>query len=153
MHIDLIDETDELLEEQEQLLRDILQFTVTKEQVKADCELSVVIVSDEEIKQLNANYRGKDTPTDVLSFPMYTKEQIRKHNEAYPLLLGDLVISFERAKAQAKEYDHSFMRELAFLAVHGLLHLLGYTHDTVDNERIMFQKQEAILKEFQLERT
>lgn len=153
MHIDLIDETNELSTEQDELLRNILYSTCKAEGIQHEGELSVVIVHNEQIKQLNNDYRHKNEATDVLSFPLLEREDILQHNGSYPLALGDIVISVEKAKEQAKDYGHSFERELAFLAVHGLLHLLGYTHDTEENEQLMFTKQEAILKEFHLERS
>lgn len=153
MQIDLIDETNKLTDEHEQLLRNILYFTVEKEKIDKKSELSIVILSNEQIKQLNNDYRNKNEATDVLSFPLLERDDIVDHDGTYPLVLGDIVISIDKAKEQAREYNHSFTRELSFLAVHGLLHLLGYTHDTKETERVMFTKQEAILKEFQLERT
>src|SRR5690625_3828351 len=130
MHIDLTDETGKMTTELEQLLRDILQYAAKEEAIHDESELSVVIVTNEQIKQLNYNYRQKNEATDVLSFPLHERDDIMESDGAYPLALGDIVISHERAVDQAKQYEHSLNRELAFLAVHGFLHLLGYTHDT-----------------------
>ncbi len=116
-------------------------------------DLSLTIVDDLEIQRLNREYRGVDSPTDVLSFPLWEPDEdwvISEEEETVPL--GDLVISLPRVKEQAKEYNHSFERELGFLAVHGFLHLLGYDHETEEEEKEMFQQQEAILQAIGLTR-
>ena len=97
-------------------------------------EVSVSIVDNTEIRHLNRKYRGIDAPTDVLSFPM----------DGY--VLGDIVISLEKAVEQAEEFGHSIERELGFLAAHGMLHLLGYDHKDEDSESEMFTAQEEILE-------
>jgi probable rRNA maturation factor len=110
-------------------------------------EISVTFVNDEEIQEINRTYRQMDKPTDVLSFPMYEadEEEIEVFEDE-PLLLGDIIISIPTAIAQAEEYNHSFDRELGFLAVHGFLHLLGYDHEEGElAEKEMFAKQEEIL--------
>jgi probable rRNA maturation factor len=110
-------------------------------------EISVTFVNDEEIQEINRTYRQMDKPTDVLSFPMYEadEEEIEVFEDE-PLLLGDIIISIPTAIAQAEEYNHSFDRELGFLAVHGFLHLLGYDHEEGElAEQEMFAKQEEIL--------
>ena len=118
-------------------------------------EVSVTFVDNEAIRELNRNYRGKDAPTDVLSFPLYEDDEDfddgfvmpeDAEEEDAPTALGDIVISVERAKAQAVEYGHSFERELAFLAVHSTLHLLGYDHERSEEEdREQRRRQEEIL--------
>lgn len=154
MQIDIIDENEYLSEKNHDLLLRILTHTLHEEKVPKHAELSVSIVTNDEIKQLNKTYRNIDKETDVLSFPMidFSEENIAEVNESEYLLLGDIVISYDRAVEQANEYGHSFERELAFLAVHGLLHLLGYTHDEETDEKEMFSKQEQILQVFHLER-
>jgi len=151
MNIEFIDETNELETSTIVLIQDVLEAAAQKENVKQQAELSVAIVTNEEIQQLNKQYRNKDVPTDVLSFPL-EDEFPMVEDEDFPQLLGDIIISIEKVKEQAEEYGHSFERELAFLAVHGFLHLVGYTHDNEEEEMVMFGKQEAILQEFQLER-
>jgi len=99
-----------------------------------DTEVSVSIVGNEEMRSLNREYREIDAPTDVLSFPQDGA------------VLGDIVISLEKAVEQAKEYGHGIERELGFLTAHGMLHLLGYDHEDEDSEREMFAAQEEILK-------
>lgn len=109
-------------------------------------EVSVVVTGDEEIRTLNREFRGIDEPTDVLSFPL--EEWEGDPAEGVPvgeILLGDVVISLERARSQADEYGHSLLRELGFLAVHGVLHLLGYDHETEDDRRAMREREEAVL--------
>jgi len=114
--------------------------------------VSLTFTDDEGIRELNRRFRGVDAPTDVLSFPM--REAGEEGPEALPAgeaafeeeePLGDIVISLPRALAQAEEYGHSAEREIGFLFVHGLLHLLGYDHDTEEREREMFSRQEAVL--------
>jgi len=121
-----------------------------------DAEVSIVLTDDEEIHALNRDYRGVDRPTDVLSFPLLEGEDGAVRLDAYPegepVALGDIVISLERAREQADEYGHSLSRELAFLTVHGILHLLGYDHDTHERERVMRAKEEAILDSLDLRR-
>lgn len=118
----------------------------------AAAEVSLTIVGDQEIRALNNEYRGIDRPTDVLSFPLYEPEEIPplRSREAGagkgpPLLLGDVVISLPRAREQADAFGHSLERELCFLAVHGVLHLLGYDHGEPGEERRMREETEAVL--------
>jgi probable rRNA maturation factor len=109
-------------------------------------EVSVTVTDDDEIHRLNREYRQVDRPTDVLSFPLWEPDEdwvIGEEEEYVPL--GDIVISLPRAREQASEYGHSLKREMGFLAVHGLLHLLGYDHETEEQEREMFSRQEEIL--------
>ena len=111
-----------------------------------NCELSVTLTDDERIHALNREYRGIDRPTDVLSFPMYSFSDGDAPPEEGEFTLGDVVISVERAEAQAKEYGHSTRREIAFLTVHSILHLLGWDHETSpEDERAMFAKQDEIM--------
>lgn len=127
-----------------------------------DAEVSVVLTTDEEIRELNLEYRGIDSPTDVLSFPLWENGDpgqvidpdtaSRSVAPGEPVALGDIVISLPRAVAQAEEYGHSLRRELAFLTVHGTLHLLGYDHVTQELEKTMRAKEEAILASLDLRR-
>ncbi len=109
-----------------------------------DYVLSVHLVSDDTIQQLNAVYRAKDSPTDVLSFPLDKGEFVLPPGE--PVNLGDVVVSYPRAVAQAEEYGHSVERELAYLVAHGVLHVLGYDHELEDEQRVMRQKEEDALQ-------
>ena len=110
----------------------------------------------ERIKEINRDYRGKDTPTDVISFAIQEGEDfpfdLLELDEDIPQDFGDLFISIDKASEQAKDYGHSFERELGFLALHGFLHLNGYDHMTPEDEKEMFGLQKEILKEYGLER-
>ncbi|MGM8214145.1 rRNA maturation RNase YbeY [Bacillaceae bacterium W0354] len=154
MIIDLIDETGELEETQFDLIEKLLQYTAENEEIDENAEMSITFVNNDEIQSINKQYRGKDQPTDVISFALEElgEDEIEVVGESLPVHLGDIIISVERAKEQASEYDHSFERELGFLAVHGFLHLLGYDHQTVEEEKEMFERQENILQEFGLKR-
>ncbi|MBQ2985175.1 MAG: rRNA maturation RNase YbeY [Clostridia bacterium] len=112
-------------------------------------EITVTLVDDEAIHEINRSYRNVDRPTDVISFPSEEGECIAAIPDGF---LGDIIISLPRAAAQAEEYGHSFRRELSFLAVHGTLHLLGYDHMTDDEAKEMFGLQEDILREMGIER-
>ena len=151
MEIDILDQTNELTEEQTTLLEDILSFSAKQEQIAHEVELSVSIVTNETIQEMNHMYRDKDQPTDVLSFQMDHVQQMDPDNHL-PIMMGDIVISIDKVREQRERYNHSFEREICFLAVHGFLHLIGYTHDNKENEMVMFEKQDAILEAFQLER-
>lgn len=112
-----------------------------------NCEISVSIVDNEEIRQINKQFRNIDRATDVLSFPMLTFEEgeAAERNEKDEIILGDIIISLERAREQAEEYGHSLLREIAFLTAHSMLHLLGYDHMTPEEEADMFGRQKEIL--------
>lgn len=111
-------------------------------------EVSLTIVENKRMQEINREYRQIDRPTDVLSFPLYEPEEefVLEEEEEF-VTLGDIVISMPQAQLQAKEYGHSLQREVAFLAVHGFLHLLGYDHETEEEEKEMFARQEEILKQ------
>ncbi len=126
---------------------------------RTDVEISVVLIDNEGIRDLNNMHRGIDRATDVLSFPMFEYdedgeiiEDYAEFNEMGELCLGDIVISLERAHEQAEEYGHSFEREVGFLSVHSMLHLLGYDHMTPEDEEEMFGYQKDILNEIGLTR-
>jgi probable rRNA maturation factor len=135
------------------LLEQVLQQGLISHQ-KPDAEVSVVLVNDQDIWKLNLEYRGVDRPTDVLSFAM--EEDISGTAiilpEDAPELLGDIYISVERTIEQAKEYQHPLERELCYLAVHGLLHLLGFDHQASDDTALMRAAEEQILARFSLGR-
>lgn len=154
LEIDYIDETGELAPEQVQQILQLLQLAANREEVTGDSELSLTFVDNEKIHEINREYRGIDRPTDVISFALEenTEGEMEIIGQDMPRVLGDIIISIPRAKQQAEEYGHSFMRELGFLAVHGFLHLLGYDHGTKEEEQQMFSKQEEILQEFGLTR-
>ncbi len=122
--------------------------TVKYEKFTAPYEVSISVVTDQEIHDLNLRFRNMDKPTDVLSFPLLTfaEDEVLHPNEVGEILLGDIVISMDTAKRQAVEYGHSLERELGFLTVHSMLHLLGYDHMTPEEEKEMFQRQTEILE-------
>lgn len=126
----------------------VIEATAADQQVH-DIEVSISLITDEEIHKLNRDYRGKDAPTDVLSFALRDEDSVLQ--EAGELeLLGDILISVPTASRQAEEYGHSLERELAFLAVHGFLHLLGYDHAATEQEQEMFGIQERILTSLEI---
>jgi len=110
-----------------------------------DVSVSITLVDDEAITDLNRDHRGLARPTDVLSFSQLEGEEMGDLPEGEPLPLGDIVISLERCLAQAADYGHSFERELGFLTAHGMLHLLGWDHQTPEEEAAMMAKTEEIL--------
>lgn len=138
-----------------QLIEEVLQFAAREEQIAEGAEVSITFMSDEEIQEVNREYRGIDAPTDVISFALEEEaegELLIISTEEMPLMLGDIIISLDTAKRQSEEYNHSFEREMGFLALHGLLHLLGYDHMNEVDEQKMFGRQKAILDAFGLER-
>ncbi|MCM3596274.1 rRNA maturation RNase YbeY [Metabacillus idriensis] len=154
MIIDMADETELLTEEQLEMVETLLQFAADAESIAQDAELSVTFVDNEKIKEINRDYRSKDQVTDVISFAMEEQGEgeVSIVGVDMPPVLGDIIISVPRAAEQAEEYGHSFTRELGFLAVHGLLHLLGYDHMTEEDEKKMFGKQKEILDAYGLKR-
>ena len=110
-----------------------------------DAEVSVTLTNDAHIHALNRDYRGVDRPTDVLSFALTESEEPEIFDAPGGVVLGDLVISLERAAAQAETYGHSFLRELSFLTVHGMLHLLGYDHIEEEERLEMEEEQRRVM--------
>ena len=133
-------------------LKKVIRAALDAEGVDVPCEINVLVTNDAGIHRVNADMRDVDAPTDVLSFPMFDLKPGDKPSEADAdpatglVPLGDMCISFERAKAQAKEYGHDHRRELAYLAVHSVLHLLGYDHmDDGPMKAQMREREETIL--------
>lgn len=159
----LIDNRQELIavdEKLEVLVQKTVSAVFAYEENEENYEVSISFVNDDEIQDLNKEYRGIDNATDVLSFPMMEFEEdgeSLEEDEEFEYIeeelpLGDIVISMDRAKAQAEEYGHSFERELAFLLVHGMLHLLGYDHEEEKDEKVMIKAQEEILEILKISR-
>ena len=123
---------------------------------KSKLYISITLTTPNNIQKINKEYREIDKPTDVLSFPMFEKEEIdekvKKQEFAFEDVLGDIVISIEQVEIQAKEYAHSFERELAYMVVHGFYHLMGYDHMVEEDKTIMRQKEENILKLLEITR-
>ena len=146
----------------ETVVKKVVEGCLDYEECPYEAEVSVMFTNDEEIRQINKEYREIDTPTDVLSFPSNeydTPGDFSKledmvadcfHPETGELMLGDIVISVDRAELQAMEYGHSMEREVAFLTAHSMFHLFGYDH-MEDNDRIsMEEKQNSVLEKLQI---
>lgn len=134
----------------EDLIRDGFKIAARLENLSSPWSVSVTFVDDAKIRELNLDYRNRNSATDVLSFPLDDAEN--SPLPGVPRMLGDIVISLERAIEQAKEYGHSTQREVVFLAVHGFFHLLGYDHQSKGEETVMREKEERVLKELNLGR-
>jgi probable rRNA maturation factor len=147
------------------LIEDIVDYALKEEGVAVDYEVSITLVDNEEIRQLNSEFRGIDRATDVLSFPMLNYPAGRVFRECYQdnkfgpgdldgdkLLLGDTVLSLEKAQEQGFEFGHGFKREACYLTIHSVLHLLGYDHMENDEKKIMRLREEEILEKFDLSR-
>jgi probable rRNA maturation factor len=152
--IDFLDETNEVKEEHIELVEKLVQHAATVEEISGEAEVSITFVTNEAIHEINREYRDKDQPTDVISFALEEmgEGEVQIIGEDLPRVLGDIIISIDRTREQAEQFGHSFERELGFLAVHGLLHLLGYDHMNEADEKIMFGKQDEILVSFGLGR-
>lgn len=149
------DRTEIVTDDSMELIRNVLNHAAKMENLVGNPEISITFMTDEEIRQINAEYRGKDKATDVISFAleeMSEGEVAIVQEEDMPIVLGDIIISVETAKRQAAEYGHDEKREIGFLALHGFLHLLGYDHLTEEDEKKMFGRQKDILSSFGLER-
>lgn len=134
----------------EALITQAVKVCLEAENVSTDLEISVLLVDNKGIHEINAEFRDMDKPTDVLSFPQFnSKEEIAK---AGYCALGDMVLSLEMAQAQACEYNHSFEREVGFLTVHSMLHMLGYDHDTDMHTEEMQARERAIMEQLKLMR-
>ena len=140
--------TDEEIKELDKV-HEILLFAMEKEKL-VNTSFDIIIVDNDYIHNLNKNYRNIDRETDVITFALEDDEQVI--NGSDERILGDIYISLEKAKSQAVEYGHSFLRELSFLAVHGFYHLLGYDHMNEEEEKVMFAKQEEVLRDYGITR-
>lgn len=141
------------------LIRKVIRAALLAEGLTAPCEIDVLLTGDAGIQALNREQRGVDSPTDVLSFPEFELSlgELPGEEDADPgtglIPLGDMVINLERAAAQAKEYGHSNRRELAYLVIHSVLHLLGYDHmDEGPEKARMREREEAVLESLDLRR-
>jgi probable rRNA maturation factor len=158
---DILDVKEEFVDK----LKNVIEFALKEEQVNIKCEVSLVFVDNSEIKEINKDTRGIDKETDVLSFPMLEYENKKVFKEMYldykflpsdfdgeELVLGDIVLSLEKAMEQSKEYNHSYEREAAYLVVHSVLHLLGYDHMEDEDKKIMRNREEEILNKLDITR-
>lgn len=131
----------------ERLIESCTRAALEEEEISEDAQVSVTLVDNEAIREINREHRNIDSATDVLSFPLGDDDSFDTDPDTGAILLGDIVISLERAAEQAREYGHSFRREVAFLITHSLFHLLGYDHvDSKEDEKLMFGKQEKVLE-------
>ena len=151
---DKIEVNDELIN----IINEVCEQSLKAEEMNVPYQISLLFVDNEEIREIHRDTRGMDKATDVLSFPMleYPKDKVfkdvykdTKFNEIYldgdELVLGDMVLSLERAKEQSIEYNHSFNREVCYLVVHSILHLLGYDHMEDEEKKRMREREEEIL--------
>ena len=154
IYIDYSNEQDKLSppENFEELVEKCARAALEEEQIEDDAEVSVTLVDNERIRELNNEFREIDRETDVLSFPLGDENGFETNPDTDAILLGDIVISLEKAQSQAEEYGHSFLREVSFLLTHSLFHLLGYDHMTPDEEKEMFAKQEKVLEKLGITR-
>ena len=128
------------------LVRRCCTATLVNEDFQGSAEVNVTFVDDDQIRELNLQYRKKDASTDVLSFPMGEEGKFDKNPDTDAYVLGDIVISLERAEAQAEKFGHSLQREVSFLTVHSMLHILGYDHEAGGMEAMrMREREETVL--------
>ena len=161
MTIEILNEQDKqaFTDEITSVIREAIGAAAKVGEFGENVEVSVMLTDNENIRELNRDHRGIDRATDVLSFPLIEFDEDRRaiedtvdESETGEVMLGDIVISLERAAEQAEEYGHSLLREVGFLTVHSMLHLYGYDHMDEDEEREMFSLQEKILEEMGLKR-
>jgi probable rRNA maturation factor len=143
--------------EYENLIRGVVNMCFKVENLeKLNLYISITLTTPAVIRKINKEYRDIDKETDVLSFPMFEKneldEMVKEQNNQIPETIGDIVISVERVEEQAKEYGHSFERELAYMVVHGFYHLMGYDHMVEDDKKIMREKEEHVLSLLEINR-
>lgn len=146
--IEIFNTTEEDIKELETVEK-VLYSAMDKEGLK-DTSFNLIIVDNEYIHNLNKEYRGIDRETDVITFALEDEDTLVIGDKER--ILGDIYISIDRARSQAIDYGHSFLRELSFLAVHGFYHLLGYDHQTKEDEEVMFKKQEEVLESYGIRR-
>lgn len=152
-------------DEQIEVLKSTIINTLKEEEVNLPCEVSLVFVDNSEIRKINRETRSIDKETDVLSFPMLDYEKDKVYKECYKdykfdqtfmdgeeLILGDIVLSLEKALQQSEEFNHSFIRETSYLVVHSVLHLLGYDHMEEEEKKIMRGREEEILNSLRISR-
>ena len=139
------------------LLEDVVGATLKYENVDIPCYVSITVVDDDEIKEINSEHRGIDSVTDVLSFPVVNlidgsfDDNAGDYYEGR-LILGDVVLCAKRAREQSEEFGHSYSRELGYLTCHSILHLIGYDHEVDEERKVMRQKEEAVMEILNLRR-
>ena len=146
-NFEIINETNKNISELEEVKK-LLNYALNYLEIQNSI-FNIIIVDEEKIQLINREYRNKDSVTDVISFALEDDDTFIKTDMR---ILGDIYICLKRAKDQSIEYGHSFLREISFLTIHGLLHLLGYDHMNSDDEKVMFELQERILSEYGIEK-
>lgn len=146
-NIEIFNETNEVIDEIENL-NDFINYSVNYLKINNPV-FNIIFVNNEKIREINKIYRNIDRETDVISFAL---EDDKTFNTDKFRFLGDIYISIDKAKSQAIEYGHTLKREICFLSIHGLLHLLGYDHMNKEEEKIMFDLQEEILNSYGIKR-
>ncbi|CCZ58504.1 MAG: rRNA maturation RNase YbeY [Bacilli bacterium] len=147
MEIGIFNQTNEKLDKELDELKDMLSDFCKREDL-GNVIFNIIIIDNPTIHKINKEYRDKDAPTDVISFALEDDKTVIEPDGVR--ILGDIYISIDKVHEQALEYGHSFKRELSFLAVHGLLHLLGYDHMEKSDEEVMFKKQEEVLNYYEI---
>ena len=147
MEIGIFNQTDEKLDKELDELKDMLSDFCKREDL-GNVIFNIIIIDNPTIHKINKEYRDKDAPTDVISFALEDDKTVIEPDGVR--ILGDIYISIDKVHEQALESGHSFKRELSFLAVHGLLHLLGYDHMEKSDEEVMFKKQEEVLNYYEI---
>ena len=144
------------LPNEEKLIKEVVSRVLKEEKVLPEVDVYITLTNNEEIHKINKEYRDVDRPTDVLSFPMYERDEIaglkNDTDDEIEKILGDIIVSIEKVREQAKEYGHSFERELAYLVTHGMLHLLGYDHMIEEEKTVMRKREEEILETLNITR-
>lgn len=153
----------EITEDINKKIKKVIEYALKEEKVNIDYEISVIYIDNKQIKELNRKYRDIDRETDVLSFPMLQYPEKKVFKETYnnfkfddsyfdkdKLVLGDIAVSLEKAVEQSEEFGHSFLREVCYLTIHSVLHLLGYDHMEEDEKIIMRKREEEILDKFKI---
>lgn len=143
--------------EYEKVIKKVLEECFKKESLEnSKLYVTITLTTPKEIQKINKEYRNIDKATDVLSFPLFEKdeleEMISKDQFIHQDILGDIIISIEKVKEQAIEYGHSFERELSYMVVHGFYHLMGYDHIKEEDKKIMREKEEYILNSLEIKR-
>lgn len=145
MELDFINQGPASYDAYESVYRDLFAKVFSHLSLKGNYFVDVTIVDNKAIHEINRDYRHVDRPTDVISFAFLDDKNELRPTDGSPISLGEIIVSYEKAEEQAKEYRHSLLREMSFLFVHGLLHLLGYDHMEKDDEVVMFKLQDEIL--------
>ena len=143
--------------EYEPIIKKVIEKCFEEEKIQnSKLCMTIILTTPQNIRKINKEYRNIDKETDVLSFPMFEKDELDKKIEnndfEYEDVLGDIVISIEKVKEQAEEYGHSFERELSYMLVHGFYHLMGYDHIEEEDKKVMRPKEEKVLRDLEITR-